>query len=209
VPTTYFCPVQPVFNHLNTVSTVPPTVYWYRGYLCQNGNVTEVDVLRPFPSVPDQICDADPDSAGGACPGLGTCCKEDQGYRDPLTPEAARAGAVGPADEDAWWMVYERGVPNPAHPLSEPDSPINQATVVAEFTAEFSYLNEFFRARLFLYAGAPSPRIHGMAFLIDPESPPSPEWVPRFSGNWVRVQNSSEGISLVIRGLPVFPLQRR
>ena len=57
----------------------------------------------------------------------------------------------------------------------------SSGSVVAEFTADWSYPQSHtpVRARLILFAGhLTKPKLQGVAYLIDPDSPPAAVWVP-------------------------------
>jgi hypothetical protein len=194
----YFCATQDDGPSLPDPNGV---VYnQYHGYYCDNGKVTALGVgyqtgnrLATCPA---------PVQLGDDCNAVGNrCCEEAR----TLDGEAkVMAEATRPLIK-----VYERGVPHPKRVLEKPDEPLPCATVIGDYVAEFSHLDcPVVRARLILLAFDAGKQVVGQAFLIDPDSPRAPIWVPRFkqSEGWVKVNTVVGGLEIVVKGLPPFQL---
>src|SRR5437660_1157465 len=103
--------------------------------------------------------------------------------------------------------VYRKGVQHPGNPWNHPDDFLRGpgCVVLAEFTAEYRAPGKSakpYLVRLALIAVADHPgSVKGFGWELDPQSPPSPCFVPHFpaawisavaeapGGHWVEVQN--------------------
>jgi hypothetical protein len=188
-----------------------PIQYQYVGYICTDGTVTSVNVIRILSSPLAGLC-TDPGGLGSTCTPSTTCCVADPGFIEilPTTQASAKAElASSGSGGGKFGLIFERGVPNPSNPLSRPDDPITNLPVIGDYTADFTAnlggLDVHLEARLFLFASLTQSRLQGAAYLLDPDSPPSPLWNPHFSQDdgFVTLRTTG-GLFVVIPGLPDF-----
>jgi len=199
---------MPTFFCAETVQLSDPlhAIFTYNGYLCvgtdpMGKNGTPQAATKTF-ATPLQNVDAQDQTPTCNC-GPGSPC-----------PHAIPARIITKKDLHKLKFVtlYAAGVPNPNNPWNHPDDPVQNPyeRVIAEYTADFLLGKKRYQARLLqiAYEKDKVKAVWGVAYVIDRRSPPSPSWIPNFSGKkgWVKLSLKPQPVLKVLH-VGTFDLQ--
>ena len=120
-------------------------------------------------------------TTGGDCSNCTDCITDPMGSGDGPDIDAARVIVPGTR------RVFRKGVPNPINSGAGLDEfiPGPGIIIVGDFTAEYSRGRDYL-VRLVSVASATQPQMYvGLGWELDPQSPPSPSFIPHLNNAWI------------------------